>query len=86
MTNSNKETNGRSYQIWAFVLLFFCIDSLFGPPKYFSAAAYLAMAFAFSIKGFNLFESRRWGRPAFNTLNVLAFVFLAISIGRRILA
>lgn len=86
MTNTKSSTNGHSYKIWAFVLLFFCTDSLIGTPKYFSAAAYLSVALAFSIKGFNLFESRRWGRPAFNVLNVLAVVFLAVSIGRRVFA
>jgi len=86
MTDVKSESTGRSYKIWAIVFLFFCIDSLFGPPKYFSAAAYLIMVFAFSIKGFGLFESRHWGRPAFNTLNVLAFVLMVISIGRRIMA
>lgn len=86
MTNARSGSNTLSYKIWAFVLIFFCIDSLIGTPKYFSSAAYLAMAFAFSIKGFDFFESRRWGRPAFNVLNALAVVLLTISIGRRIFA
>jgi len=86
MTNAKSESNNHSYKIWAFVLIFFCIDSLTGTPNYFSSAAYLAMALAFSIKGFDLFESRRWGQPVFNVLNGLAVVSLAISIGRRIFA
>jgi len=86
MTDVEKSPQNRWYLIWALVFLLFFVDSLFGQPKYFSAVAYLALASAYSIKGFNYFDSRRWGRPAFNSLNVLALVFMVISIGRRIMA
>jgi hypothetical protein len=86
MTDTEKSTQRRWHLIWAGAFLLFSIDSLFGPPKYFSAVAYIAMAVAYSIKGFSLFESRRWGRPIFNTLSVIAVVLMAISIGRRVMA
>ena len=86
MTDVKPETSARSYKIWLLLMLFFFIDSLLGAPKYLSSAAYLSMAFAFAIKGFDLFEAKTWNRLLLTTLNVLAFVFMAISIGRRFLA
>jgi len=84
MTDTKTATHHRWYLIWALVFLFFCFDSVTGTPKYFSAGAYLSLAFAFSIKGFNYYESSPWGRVTFNSLNVIALALLAISIGRRV--
>ena len=87
MNETTSETTGRSNLIWAALLLLMCADSLFWPPtKYFSAAGYLAWSFAFAIKGFNWFESRRWGPAAYKTLTVLAAALLLFSMGRRLLA
>jgi hypothetical protein len=84
MTNTITATHHRWYLTWALIFLFFCVDSMTGTPKYFSAGAYLSLVFAFSIKGFNYYESSPWGRVTFNSLNVIALTLLVISIGRRI--